>query len=166
MNIDFEIRAYAFARQAHEGQVRKYTGDPYILHPISVASIVSKVPHTKEMIAAAFLHDVVEDTDTTLDDIRKCFGDQVAMLVESLTNLSRPEDGNRTERKRIDREHLAKASPQAMTIKLADLINNAQSISIHDPKFARSYLAEMRLLLDVLTAGNESLWHRAKQLTL
>ena len=153
-----------FACKAHVAQKRKYTGEPYIAHPSAVVALVQSVPHTPEMIAAAWLHDTVEDTDTTLDDVRRAFGDAVADLVEMLTDVSRPEDGNRAARKALDREHIAKASPQAKTIKLADLIDNSRSIMAHDPTFARVYLAEKRLLLDVLTEGDPALYAMARRI--
>src|SRR5690606_11405266 len=95
-------RAKLFATAAHHavGQVRKYTGEPYISHPAEVVSILSEVEGvTKRMIAAAWLHDVVEDTGVPLSVIREHFGDEVAGLVEGLTDVSRPEDGNRAARK-------------------------------------------------------------------
>ena len=81
-----------------------------------------------------------------------------------LTDVSRPEDGNRAARKTLDREHIAKASPQAKTIKIADLIDNSRSIMAHDPQFARVYLAEKRLLLDVLTEGDPTLYAMARRI--
>ncbi|AFC85868.1 HD domain-containing protein [Frateuria aurantia] len=159
--MDIEQKALLFAYQAHEGQVRKYTGDPYITHPISVAAIVKSVAHMPTMIAACLLHDVVEDTDTRLIDVAVEFGEDVAELVDALTDASTPDDGNREARKRIDREWIAKASPEAKTIKLADLIHNTQSIVLHDPKFAKVYMQEKRLLLEVLRDGDAELWNRA-----
>ena len=72
--------------------------------------------------------------------------------------LANASDGNREARKKIDREHIAKASPEAKTIKLADLIHNTQSIVRHDPGFAKIYLAEKELLLKVLKEGNEEMY--------
>lgn len=149
-----ERGAYAW----HKGQVRKYTGEPYFLHPKAVMEIVKTVPHTEAMLCAAWLHDTVEDTPCTLDDVRNMCGEEVAVLVEMLTDTSRPEDGNRAARKAIDREHTAKASPEAKTIKLADLIDNTRSIAAHDPEFAKVYLAEKALLLEVLREGDATLW--------
>jgi len=144
------LLARTFASRAHTGQVRKYTGEPYIEHPIAVAETVRKHNGSKEMIAAALLHDVVEDTDVTLDEVRQEFGDAVANLVDDLTDVSKPEDGNRAFRKAIDRDHTAQASAAAMVIKAADLISNTKSIVEHDPGFARVYLKEKRALLDVM----------------
>ena len=92
---DLVKRAAEFATSAHEGQVRKYTGVPYIVHPIEVMEIVKTVDHDDEMLAAALLHDVVEDCGVTIEDIVKEFGSDVASLVSALTDVSKPEDGNR-----------------------------------------------------------------------
>ena len=152
-----------FATAAHGDQKRKYTGDPYINHPIAVAEIVETVPHTQEMIAAALLHDVVEDTHVTIDQIADKFGDKVAELVGWLTDISRPEDGNRRTRKALDRAHSANAPAEAQTIKLADLIHNSISIAEHDPNFWKVYREEKVELLKVLTKGDKSLMYRAQQ---
>jgi len=158
-----EERAKEFAAKAHAAidQRRKYSGEPYIAHPAAVVDLVRSVPHTEAMICAAWLHDTVEDTPTTLADVEREFGAEVAALVEQLTDVSRTEDGNRKIRKAIDREHTAKASPEAKTIKLADLIDNTRSIVERDPAFAKVYLAEKTLLLEVLRDGDATLWAMA-----
>jgi (p)ppGpp synthase/HD superfamily hydrolase len=152
-----------FATAAHGDQKRKYTNDPYIVHPIAVAEIVKTVPHTDEMIAAALLHDVVEDTPITIDDIKNKFGDKVADLVGWLTDISRPEDGNRKTRKAIDRDHSARAPAEAQTIKVADLIHNTQSIEKYDPNFWKVYKEEKIKLLSVLTEADQTLVRIAQQ---
>lgn len=157
-------RARLFATAAHHavGQVRKYTGEPYINHPAEVVGILAGSGAARpEMLAAAWLHDVVEDTQVGIDIIRTEFGDWVAALVEGLTDISKPEDGNRKVRKAIDRAHTAGQSPACKTIKLADLISNTRSIVERDPEFAKVYLAEKRLLLEVLRAGDQGLWQQA-----
>jgi (p)ppGpp synthase/HD superfamily hydrolase len=113
------------------------------------------------MIAAAWLHDTVEDTGVTSELIRKEFGDQVADLVGWLTDVSRPDHGNRAQRKAVDRAHTAAAPAAAQTIKLADLICNTRSIVEHDAKFAETYLAEKRQLLEVMIKGDARLRERA-----
>ena len=82
-------RAADFAKTAHESidQRRKYTNEPYIVHPAKVAEIVSNVTDDENMICAAWLHDVVEDTPVTLADVRDKFGDDVAHLVLSLIHI-------------------------------------------------------------------------------
>ena len=103
--------ALCFAAGAHGaiGQRRKYTGEPYIQHPMAVADIVRHVTDDPGMIAAAYLHDVVEDTQVTIEDVRSHFGVWIAARVADLTDISRPEDGNREIRKAIDRNHSATA---------------------------------------------------------
>jgi (p)ppGpp synthase/HD superfamily hydrolase len=161
IDITLEERAHAFATQAHAGQKRKYTGEPYVQHPAAVADLVRSVPHTEAMLAAAWLHDTVEDCGVTIAELEKRFGDEVAQLVSELTDISKPSDGNRAARKAIDCAHIAKASPAAKTVKLADLIDNSKSIVEHDPEFARVYLAEKRALCHVLKEGHIGLWARA-----
>jgi (p)ppGpp synthase/HD superfamily hydrolase len=162
MEIVEKARVFATAAHAAAAQLRKYTNEPYIVHPREVAQIVGTVPHSYEMLAAAWLHDVVEDTGVTIETIRAEFGADVAELVGWLTDVSRPEQGNRATRKAIDRAHTAMASKDAQTIKLADLISNCTSIVEHDADFAKTYLEEKRLLLEVLTKGDRELFERAK----
>ena len=159
-------KAHEFAAQMHAavGQKRKYTGEPYIVHPEEVAQIVATVPHDEGMLAAAFLHDTVEDTLANLEMIETEFGKDVASLVEQLTDVSRPEDGNRQRRKEIDRLHTAKASTRAKTVKLADLISNSRTIAKHDPHFARVYFAEKEVLLAVLKEGDPTLLAEAESI--
>ena len=163
MNIVEKARIFATASHHAAGNVRKYTGEPYINHPAAVVALVASVPHTPEMLAAAWLHDTVEDCGVDLREIHAVFGINVARLVEMLTDVSQPEDGNRAQRKAIDREHTAQASPAAKTIKLADLIDNTRSIVERDPKFAEVYMAEKALLLEVLTEGAPELMAMARQ---
>jgi len=163
MNVVEKARVFATAAHAAVGQVRKYTFEPYMVHPTEVASIVASVPHTREMLAAAYLHDTVEDTGVTLDLIRAEFGDEIADLVGWLTDVSRPEDGNRAARKAKDRAHSAEAPADAQTVKLADLIANTRSIVQHDEKFAQTYLEEKRLLLAVMDKGDAALMAEARK---
>lgn len=164
MNVVHKAQVFAIAAHAAVGQKRKYTGEPYIVHPAEVARIVASVPgSTPDMVAAAWLHDVVEDTGVTFTDIHMNFGIDIATLVGWLTDVSQPHDGNRAHRKAIDREHTSRAPAEAMTIKLADLISNSKSIMEHDPAFAKTYLEEKRLLLEVLTKGDPGLHAEASK---
>jgi (p)ppGpp synthase/HD superfamily hydrolase len=163
MDIVEKAKVFATAAHAAVAQLRKYTNEPYIVHPADVFAIVSTVDSvTPEMLAAAWLHDVVEDTGVTIEVIRQMFGEKVAELVGWLTDVSRPEQGNRATRKAIDRAHSAMAPAEAQTIKLADLISNCTSIREHDEAFARVYFEEKRLLLEVLTKGDPVLYERIK----
>lgn len=167
-------RAFIFARAAHTavGQKRKYTGEDYFNHPVEVVEIlgwVKYIPESmnfEEIVAAALLHDCVEDTQVSIELIQSEFGDDVAGLVAGLTDVSKPEDGNRAARKEIDRQHTAKQSPACKTIKLADLISNSRSILQHDKEFAKVYLKEKQLLLEVLKEGDVDLWNTANELVM
>jgi hypothetical protein len=156
-------RAREFAVNAHTriGHRRKYMGLPYATHLENVAALVESVSDEPETIAAAWLHDVVEDTPATVESIEEAFGKSVASLVESLTDVSRPDFGNRAVRKEIDRQHLARASSRAKTVKLADLIDNCHDICRNDTRFAKLYLKEMGRLLEVLQEGNSDLYREA-----
>jgi guanosine-3',5'-bis(diphosphate) 3'-pyrophosphohydrolase len=123
------LKAAAFARQAHAEQRRKYNDRPYIQHPARVAGrVAARSQATEVMVAAAFLHDVVEDTPHTLDEILTEFGPDVARLVAELTNPSKGLKSPRRERKQIDRDHLAVVSVEAKIIKLLDRIDNLQEM--------------------------------------
>ena len=153
--------ATLFAQFAHRKQKRKYTGEPYYVHLEEVAGLVQTAKDVDvNMIIAALLHDAVEDTWVPLWLVRVLFGSDVAGLVSDLTDASRPEDGNRAVRKAIDRAHSANASSRAQTVKLADLLSNTRSITLHDAKFAKVYMAEKELLLAVLTKGDRVLYAR------
>lgn len=159
MNSDYayrharSINALYFATAGHAAinQRRKYTDEPYMVHPIAVANILKLYDITDpDVIAAAYMHDLVEDTPITNDLINSLFGDRIAGLVAEVTDVSKPSDGNRKIRKALDCAHLAQASFNGKLIKLADLIDNTKSIVSGDPHFARVYLAEKKNLLEVL----------------
>jgi (p)ppGpp synthase/HD superfamily hydrolase len=154
MNMVERARVFATAAHAAVKQVRKYTFEPYIVHPTEVAGIVASVPHTDEMLAAAWLHDTLEDTGVSIVDIHVEFGHKVAELVGWLTDVSTPEHGNRAVRKALDRDHIACAPAAAQTIKCADLRSNTISIAKYDPAFAKTYLAEKREMLAVMTKAH------------
>ena len=102
--------------------------------------------------------------NSTIEDVKMQFGIEIAGLVQDLTDVSKPGDGNRKVRKEIDRAHLADASPAAKTIKLADLIDNSESITRYDSKFAVVYMLEKKLLLEVLREGSPRLHARASEI--
>ena len=161
---ELEGRAAAFAVRAHAKQKRKYSEEPYIVHPAEVAELVRSVPHTENMLAAAWLHDVVEDCGVSLETIAREFGIHVVSHVFYMSDISKPEDGNRARRKTIDREHIQRANPETKTIKLADIISNTATIVKHDPDFAKVYMLEKERLLEVLREGDSTLWMHAYSL--
>lgn len=91
--MELELKAKEFATRAHTGQLRKYTGTPYIEHPEAVVELVRSVEHTEEMLAAAWLHDVVEDCGVTFGELCDYFGWGTYDLVYHLTDVSHPTDG-------------------------------------------------------------------------
>jgi (p)ppGpp synthase/HD superfamily hydrolase len=154
-------RAVIYAKRAHEGQFRKYTGEPYISHPVAVMNIVKTVPHTEEMLMAAALHDTIEDTTVTYTMLFEEFGKEVAELVNYCSDISQPSDGNRAVRKTIDAKWYASGPAGSQTIKVADLIHNTESIARHDPSFYKTYKHEKVRLLNLLTLADKALLKRA-----
>ena len=155
--IKFGLRvygAYLFAKWAHRGQKRKYTYEPYIVHPVEVMNIVATVPHTKEMLMAALLHDVVEDCNISNLTVKRLFGVRVARYVYFLTNPPKEADQNRKFRKARDLERLRSAPGPVQTIKCCDLWSNSKSIVQHDPNFAVVYLPEKREILNAMTEAD------------
>jgi (p)ppGpp synthase/HD superfamily hydrolase len=157
--------AKMLAGEAHKGQMRKYGGLPYIIHPIEVATIVEEAGGTDDMIAAALLHDVVEDCPGyTFETIADKVSPKVAELVRGMTEASKPEDGNRATRKEIDKNFLAEQSAEVQTIKYADVISNSKDIRVYDPKFAEVYFTEIKALLEVMDKGDPALYQKAKEI--
>ena len=152
--------AYRLSKKAHKGQKRR-SGEDYITHPVSVACIAAKFHLDAASIQAALLHDVVEDTATTIEQIADQFGTKVAELVFFLTDISKPEDGNRAFRKQLDAEHNATGPAEAQTIKVADLIHNSSDIAAHDPRFWKTYKTEKLQTLNLLDKADTTLKARA-----
>lgn len=142
--------AIKFAAKAHEGQRRKYTGEPYVAHPIAVGRILFHHGATEDQVIAGILHDTIEDCGVTREGILALFGRHVADMVVWLSDASVPEDGNRATRKEIDRQHIAKAPADVKTVKCVDLFHNTMSIAQHDVNFAKTYLEEKGRILEVI----------------
>jgi (p)ppGpp synthase/HD superfamily hydrolase len=158
------LKALEFARKAHEGQLRKYTDEPYIFHPMNVGFLLTTVTDDQDVVAAGILHDVIEDTNIIAQDVFNSFGVRITKFVLDVTDVSKPSDGNRKTRKEIDRKHLAKAEPESKTIKLADIIDNASSIRKYDPGFAKVWLQEKKDLFPFLKEGDSKLYELAKRI--
>lgn len=154
------MRALTFASHAHRAQVRKYTGEPYIYHPMQVASILVEVLGefaTDDMLCAALLHDTVEDCEVTFTELRREFGDTIAVMVMHLTDLVSKDYGNRETRKMMECERLRCAPFDCQLVKLADFISNTESITTHDPDFARVYLSEKARCVETIRTA----WFRS-----
>lgn len=146
------IRAAQLARKAHEGQKRKYTGRPYIEHPARVAGKIGVYINAyDEMVSAAYLHDVVEDTQVTLKDIEVATSSHVADLVKALTNPSKEHPQMaRADRKAMDRDHLKNAHWEVKVIKMIDRIDNLLEMTEAPWDFKLLYAQESLALAEVV----------------
>ena len=126
-------RAITFAVKAHQGMERKGKGFPYVVHPMEAVCIVATMTNDQELLAAAALHDVIEDTDTTADDLKKEFGERVAMLVEAesddKTGGSKAETWHQRKQDTLDR--LRNADLDIKIVALGDKLSNMRAIA-HD----------------------------------
>ena len=144
------IRAYEFASGKHKGQVRKYTGEPYIVHPVCVAEICRQYTNDEDTIIGAILHDTVEDTDTQYSDIIELFGEEVAHIVRYCSEVSVKGEGNREYRKELDCQHYANGNVKSKMIKVADAIHNSISISESRKDFANQYFKEKEAMVNAM----------------
>lgn len=127
MNTDLFDKAAKFAIDAHAGTLRKGKGYPYILHPMEATCIVATLTDDPEMLAAAMLHDTVEDTDVTIEQIRHEFGERVASLVQIDTSQL-PHDAPWRERKQAQADTIATASLDSKIVALGDKYSNLYNI--------------------------------------
>ncbi len=138
-------RAFETARDAHKDQKRK-SGEPYIIHPVHVAIILANLELDKESIIAGILHDVVEDTDMTLDDVKAVFGEEVALLVDGvtkLTQLSWSKDKLELQAENLRKMFLAMAKDiRVILIKLADRLHNMRTLEYMTPAKQREKATE------------------------
>lgn len=148
--MDLVAKAKEFATRAHEGQLRKWTGEPYIVHPEAVAKRVELAGEDLEAIDAAWLHDVVEDCGVTLDQITSEFGSEVSGLVGWCSDKYTSKDYphlNRAKRKQLEMIRLLDIPPAAACIKMADFLDNFRTIRIHDEEFAKTYATEKLMVM-------------------
>jgi (p)ppGpp synthase/HD superfamily hydrolase len=118
--------ALAFADSQHAGQRREVDGAPFVTHPLEVAGLLEEAGYPDHVVAAGVLHDVLEDTDATRDDLAERFGEDVAELVSAVTDDPSIED--HTERKAALRRQVAGAGPDALAIYAADKISKAREL--------------------------------------
>ena len=130
LDRDLIVKAFHFAAAAHEGQQRR-SGEPFIMHPVGVATICAGLRLDEQTIAAALLHDVVEDTDTSLQTVRDEFGDEVAQLVDGVTKLSHVQFQSREEEEAENYRKMVLAMAEdvrVILVKLADRLHNLRTI--------------------------------------
>ena len=132
LNTELLDRAIVFAVQAHAGTERRGKGFPYIVHPMEAVAIVATMTADQELLAAAALHDTVEDTDVTVDDLRDRFGERIANLVAQesdvmIENVSEEDSWHARKQAAIDR--LAAASHDAKMVALGDKLSNMRAIA-------------------------------------
>ncbi|MFA6023677.1 MAG: RelA/SpoT family protein [Candidatus Gracilibacteria bacterium] len=161
------LRAYEFAKKAHEGQLRK-DGAPYITHPVSAAVILTELHVDEDTLIACLLHDVPEDTSATLEEIEAAFGPKVEFLVDGITKLSKVHYRNDMEERQIDSLkklflHSAK-DPRIILVKLADRLHNMQTIDAIPNPLKRERIARETLEIFVPIANLLGIWELKNQL--
>ena len=163
-----------FADKAHGNQMRRYTPERYIVHPVRVMKTCKVYSSDITILAAALLHDVLEDTPVKKEELQafllKLMSEEEAnktvQLVEELTDIYIKENypfWNRKNRKIKEAERLEKTSAAAQTIKYADIIDNAPEVTEKEPDFAKKFIPEYKALLKRITKGNPILYENAKE---
>lgn len=157
-------KAYHFAVKAHAGVFRKWSEEPYVEHPVRVAAALARLGFPEKVVAAALLHDVVEDCPVSEAEIVAEFGAEVAALVMEVTKPVIPkESSTRAFRKAEFRKHLAGSSFYGASIKLSDMLDNSKNVAEMNPKFAAIYLPELRSDVAVLGHGHPKLLAKLKK---
>lgn len=154
----FEIdRAAIFMAEAHKGQSRKYIDQEYKCHPERVAKKIESNNGTKYQIITALLHDTIEDTNVTAEDLNRDFGKVIAEGVMWLTNDVVIKGKNRAQRVESNVARLRIAPKWVKMIKLADKIDNMPDIIEYDPNFAKLYMEEAYLVVMAVRDGDDAL---------
>lgn len=170
---DKQTLLFEFVKTKHKDQKRKYTGEPYFNHLVSVAEIVSG--HEMGCIEIALCHDLFEDTNCNFDELYKKLTDigyerrnaydicsAVIELTDVFTNYDYPHL-NRAKRKEKEANRLGTISRISQTVKYADLIDNSSLITEHDKDFSKVYLKEKEDILKVMNQGNQILYEMCKK---
>ena len=141
-DISLIERAYQTASRCHEGQFRK-SGEPYITHPVAVATILAEIGMTSTTLAAALLHDTVEDTDYTLEQLTADFGEEIALLVDGVTKLDKVTYGQAAQSETVRKMIISMSRDiRVLVIKLGDRLHNARTWKYVSPKSAQNKARE------------------------
>lgn len=170
--VDILNQIEQFAAKAHEGQRRKFVDEPYIVHPVRVMTICNSYSNDLPVLAAALLHDVLEDTPVTALQIKAFLStlmdttntERTLLLVDELTDRYVKSDYptlNRRTRKNKEAERLSKVSADAQTIKYADIIDNSTEFANADASFVKTFLHECNTLLKKMTKGHPEVHKKA-----
>ncbi len=164
--------AYDFAKGAHEGKFRR-SGEPYISHPVEVAIILAEMQLDQETLAAALLHDVVEDTETTMEELRELFGDRIVRLVDGVTKLGRIRWAAETDQAVREKERQAESlrkmflamvdDVRVVLIKLADRMHNMRTLE-HMPRAKQLRSAKETMEIYAPLANRLGIWHIKSEL--
>lgn len=143
------IKAYEFAQLKHKGQTRKFSGLPYFSHPKSVARIIEQLTNDETLIIVALLHDIIEDTDTTEEDILELFNVEIASLVKELTSRNLKTGERKAE---YLKKKMVNMTPQALTVKLVDRFHNVKYLEGDNVtlSFIKKYYKETREIINYL----------------
>lgn len=151
---DISKKAYLFAKEKHTSQIRKdIIPKDYITHPINVASLVKEYTSDENLIAAAFLHDVLEDTDATYNDLVKLFGNKIANIVQSLTNDEKQKELYGKE-KYLSKK-MVNMSDDELLIKLCDRLDNVNSLGDADDIFRLKYIEETKNIVKYVESNRK-----------
>jgi len=172
MDLTLVRKAYEFADQAHAGKLRR-SGDPYISHPLAVAIILAEMQLDQETLCAALLHDVIEDTDTSVEELTTIFGERIARLVDGVTKLGRirwtTEEDSVTREKERQAESLRKMflamvdDVRVVLIKLADRLHNMRTLE-HMPRAKQLRSAQETMEIYAPLANRLGIWQLKSEL--
>lgn len=148
LEMTLSKRAASVAQDKHHYQYRKFDGEPYFKHPSRVADILRKYTKDEEIISAGYLHDTLEDTKTSWEELEATFGKRVADLVKELTSVKR--EVTKLGKAEYLLKKMQKMSESALFIKLADRLDNVDDFSKAPDKFRLKYIKETNYILDNL----------------